>query len=143
MPSTISKQVGPNLCVPAVMDALLKYLCGIDNDNINRINNYYHDQYNKWAVLQGVDLIDVLPLTQHYLKVETSYSNMIDALKAGFPVMVGLKNADGDGGHNVLVIGYDPATQLYTYLDPLTGGEVKVNTTVISNNFYAYPIGCL
>ena len=44
----------------------LFYLGKRSNDNLNRINNYYHQSTGKWAVFQGVDLQDMKPLVEHF-----------------------------------------------------------------------------
>lgn len=142
MPRTIENQVGPNLCVPTIMAEILKYLCQIDNDNVNRINNYYHQTTGKWAVFQGVDLQNVKPLIEHFLRA-LPVSDIISSIQAGKPVMIGIPTSDPSIGHNVLVTGYDAASQQFIYLDPLTGGEVWASVASInSSKFYSYQIDC-
>ncbi|MVM41197.1 hypothetical protein GO730_31730 [Spirosoma sp. HMF3257] len=141
LPKTIEKQIGPNLCVPTVMRFLLQYYCNKGDFDINTINNYYHDTYQKWAVLQGVDLQDMNGLVGHYFNIG-SFTTAYDALKVGQPTMVAIPTDDPNTLHEVLVTGYDPSTNQYTYLDPITGGEAVTSSTIIDNSPSKYSVSC-
>ena len=141
LPKTIEKQIGPNLCVPTVMRFLLQYYYNKGDFDINIITNYYHDTYQKWAVLQGVDLQDMNGLIGHFFNIG-SFTNAYDALKAGQPTMVAIPTNDPNTLHEVLVTGYDPSTNQYTYLDPITGGEATTSSTIVNNSPSKYSVSC-
>lgn len=118
--SSMSQTMFPQVlytCVTSIMEYINNEFCE-DNIDENYYIQDYHDTYGDWVPLSGVTGTNIGPFVRSHFEV-TLFNTFQDAINSNQVVMTNIP-AEGDGVHNVLVVGYHQDGSLI-YMDPMTG----------------------
>lgn len=133
----IYKQAG-NSCVTNIMDYLAEAYFKIDLNGEAPFDDYYLKEFGKVSTWRGVDLEDLESLMSHFFVIDTNCDNIVNAIDAGYTVMLPTRIAKSDDYHNVLIIGYT-ADNRYIYVDTALGGTYVAPKSYFLN-VYKYVI---
>lgn len=114
---TMEKQDWETTCVPSILEYAGQELKG-EGSNRFMIMQYANYTFKIDVSKDGVRGKFIELLVKHYFKTGkfTSYQ---DTINAGHPVFAAMPL--GDGGHAVLIIGYNRVTGQMIYMDPMKG----------------------
>ncbi|GGH25237.1 hypothetical protein GCM10011418_33710 [Sphingobacterium alkalisoli] len=114
---TMAQQAFVTTCVPAILEYAGSELKGQGETQI-MITTHASYTTGKDVLMAGVSGSDIEPLIKYYFKTG-NFTSYRDAIDAGHPVFTVIPISNG--GHGVLVIGYNTGSGQVIYMDPMQG----------------------